>query len=257
MPKFATSLNLMFNEWPLLDRFQAAKDAGFMAVEVQAPYDEKPEAIAAKLAATGQELILINSPRGPMAAGGRGCAALGGFETAFHAEFDRALHYADVTGAQMIHVLAGTGPTASEATFKAALRHASDKLSKWPAVTAMLEPLNLVDNPGYFLSDFNLAARIIRDLDLPNVRLQYDFYHRQMLHGDIIAGLTAMLPIVAHVQFAGVPGRNEPDDCEIDHGYLFRTIDALGYKGWVGAEYKPRAGTVEGLGWLKKWGGVA
>jgi hydroxypyruvate isomerase len=252
MPKFAASLNLMFTEWPLLDRFAAARDAGFRAVEVQFPYDETPDAIAARLAATGLELVLINTPRGSPESGGRGIAALKGREDEFRAAFDGALRYADATGARMIHVMAGTGPDADRATFGASLQWAAERMGS-RKVTAMLEPLNLVDNPGYFLCDFNLAASIIRELDLPNVRLQYDIYHRQMLHGDIVAGLREMMPIIGHVQFAGVPGRNEPDGCEIDYGFIFGELDRLGYRGWVGAEYRPRAGTLEGLSWMKRW----
>lgn len=253
MPKFAASLNLMFNEWPLLDRFAAARDAGFKAVEVQFPYAEKPDDIAKRLQATGLELVLMNTPRGSPEAGGRGIAAIPDQAEAFRASFETALDYMKATGCRMIHVMAGTHATASEAAFEASLRHAAGKLGAIGG-KALLEPLNLYDNPGYFLGDFDLAARIIRRLDLPNVRLQYDFYHRQRRHGEIVASLTELLPITAHVQFAGSPGRHEPDEGEIDYGYLFRTLDALGYSGWVGAEYTPRAGTLEGLGWLKKWG---
>jgi hydroxypyruvate isomerase len=252
MPKFAASLNLMFTEWPLLDRFAAARDAGFKAVEVQAPYGETPDAIAERLSSTGLELVLINTPRGSPESGGRGLGALMGREAEFHAAFDQALEYADATGARMIHVMAGAGPDANRDTFEASLAWAAERIGTRP-VTAMLEPLNLVDNPGYFLCDFNLAASIIRKLDLPNVRLQYDIYHRQMLHGDLVAGLREMMPIIGHVQFAGVPGRNEPDDCEIDYGFVFGELDRLGYRGWVGAEYKPRAGTLDGLGWMEQW----
>lgn len=256
MPKFAASLNLMFAEWPLLDRFAAARDAGFRAVEVQFPYDETPDAIAARLAATGLELVLINTPRGPKEAGGRGLAALPEHQAAFKAAMDQAFTYAEATGCRMVHVMAGTSPTANEATFEASLRYAAGKLEKIGG-KALLEPLNLYDNPGYFLSDFDQAARIIRRLDLPNVRLQYDFYHRQRRHGEIAASLEEMLPIVAHVQFAGTPGRHEPDEGEIDYSYLFGLLDRLGYSGWVGAEYTPRSGTLAGLGWLKRYGGQA
>jgi hydroxypyruvate isomerase len=175
-----------------------------------------------------------------------------GREAEFRAAFDQALEYADATGARMIHVMAGAGPDANRDTFEASLAWAAERIGTRP-VTAMLEPLNLVDNPGYFLCDFNLAASIIRKLDLPNVRLQYDIYHRQMLHGDLVAGLREMMPIIGHVQFAGVPGRNEPDDSEIDYGFVFGELDRLGYRGWVGAEYKPRAGTLDGLGWMEQW----
>lgn len=253
MPRFAASLNLMFTEWPLLDRFAAARDAGFKAVEVQFPYAEKPDAIAKRVADTGLEIVLINTPRGAPEVGGRGIAAIPSQAEAFRACFDTALEYMKATGCRMIHVMAGTHPTACEAAFEASLRHAAEKLAPIGG-RALLEPLNLYDNPGYFLGDFDLAAAIIRRLDLPNVRLQYDFYHRQRRHGEIAASLTEMLPIIAHVQFAGSPGRHEPDEGEIDYGYLFATLDRLGYAGWVGAEYTPRAGTIEGLGWLKRWG---
>ena len=253
MPKFAASLNLMFNEWPLLDRFSAARDAGFKAVEVQFPYAEKPDAIAAKLAQTGLELVLMNTPRGAPETGGRGLAAIPQMEAEFRASFNQALDYMKATGCRMIHVTAGTHPSASEAAFEKSLRYAAEKLAPHGG-KALLEPLNLYDNPGYFLNDFDLAARIIRKLALPNVRLQYDFYHRQRRHGEIVASLTELLPITAHVQFAGTPGRHEPDEGEIDYGYLFATLDRLGYTGWVGAEYTPRRGTLEGLGWLKRWG---
>lgn len=253
MPKFAASLNLMFQEWPLLDRFAAARDAGFKAVEVQFPYAEKADEIGRRVAATGLELVLMNTPRGAPEVGGRGIAAIPTQTAEFRKSFDTAFEYMQASGCRMIHVMAGTHPTASEAAFEASLRYAAEKLGAIGG-KALLEPLNLYDNPNYFLGDFDLAARIIRRLDLPNVRLQYDFYHRQRRHGEIVASLTEMLPIVAHVQFAGSPGRHEPDQGEIDYGYLFATLDRLGYTGWVGAEYTPRAGTLEGLGWLKKWG---
>ena len=254
MPKFAASLNLMFTEWPLLDRFAAARDAGFKAVEVQFPYDEKPDAIAAKLAAAGLELVLINTPRGPVETGGRGLAALPEHTGLFREAMDKAVVYAQATGCKMVHVMAGTSPTASEATFEASLRYAADKLAPIGG-SAMLEPLNRFDNPGYFLGDYDLAVRIIGRLGLPNVKLQYDFYHRQRMHGEIVSSLTELLPIVGHVQFAGIVGRHEPDGGELDYGVLFNTLDKLGYTGWIGAEYTPRAGTLAGLGWLKRWGG--
>lgn len=253
MPKFAASLNLMFQEWPLLDRFAAARDAGFKAVEVQFPYAEKPDAMGKRAADAGVEVVLMNTPRGAPEAGGRGIAAIPSQADAFKASFETALEYMTATGCRMIHVMAGTHPTANEAAFLASLRHAAEKLAPIGG-KALLEPLNLYDNPGYFLASFDMAADIIRRLDIDNVRLQYDFYHRQRRHGEIVASLRELLPIIAHVQFAGSPGRHEPDDGEIDYGYLFKTLDALGYDGWVGAEYTPRAGTLAGLGWLKRWG---
>lgn len=253
MPKFAASLNLMFQEWPLLDRFAAARDAGFRAVEVQFPYAEKPDALGKRAADAGVEVVLMNTPRGAPEAGGRGIAAIPAQADAFKESFETALEYMTATGCRMIHVMAGTHPTASEAAFVASLRHAAEKLAPIGG-KALLEPLNLYDNPGYFLASFDMAADIIRRLGIDSVRLQYDFYHRQRRHGEIVASLQELLPITAHVQFAGSPGRHEPDDGEIDYGFLFRTLDDLGYNGWVGAEYTPRAGTLAGLGWLKRWG---
>lgn len=252
MPRFAVSLNLMFTEWPLLDRFAAAADAGFTAVEVQVPYGETPDAIAKKLADNRQELILINTPRGPEAAGGRGLGALPGFEAEFREAMAAVMRYVEATGVKKVHVQSGSGHGANAETFKSNLRIASEMLGSRGA-EALLEPLNLRDNPGYFMSDFGLAARIIRELALPNVRLQYDVYHRQILHGDIATSLAELMPIVGHVQIAGVPERHEPVDCEIDFAHVFRLIEKLGYTGWIGLEYKPRAGTREGLGWLDRW----
>ena len=254
MPKFAVSLNMMFTEWPLLDRFAAAADAGFTAVEVQFPYEAPADAIAARLAANKQQLLLINTPRGSPEGGGRGMAALPERAREFHDTFEIAARYAEATGASMIHVTSGQGPTANAATMAASLRHAAERVAGRD-ITLLLEPLNLRDNPGYFLSDFALAARIIADLAMPRVRLQYDVYHRQILHGDIAVSLAAMLPIVGHVQIAGVPERHEPVDCEIDFGHIFRLLDRLGYTGYIGCEYKPRNGTVAGLGWLSPWPG--
>ena len=252
MPRFAVSLNLMFTEWPLLDRFAAAADAGFTAVEVQVPYGETPDAIARKLADNRQELILINTPRGPDAAGGRGLGALPGYGAEFREAMATVMRYVEATGVRKVHVQSGSGAGANAETFKDSLKLAADMLGTRGA-EALLEPLNLRDNPGYFMSDFDLAARIIRELALPNVRLQYDVYHRQSLHGDIARSLSELMPIVGHVQIAGVPERHEPVDCEIDFGHVFRLLDKLGYTGWIGLEYRPRAGTREGLGWLERW----
>ena len=252
MPKFAVSLNMMFTEWPLLDRFQAAADAGFSAVEVQFPYEAPADAIAAKLAANRQQLLLINTPRGSPETGGRGLAALPERAAEFRETFAQAQQYAEVTGAQKIHVTSGAGASANVATFTASLRWAAERIAA-KRIQLLLEPLNLRDNPGYFMSDFDLARRIIEDIALPAVRLQYDLYHRQILHGDIAVSLAAMMPIIGHVQIAGVPERHEPVECEIDYGHVFRLLDRLGYDGWVGCEYKPRAGTIAGLGWLAPW----
>ena len=252
MPRFAVSLNMLFTEWPLIDRFAAAADAGFSHVEVQAPYEISPDVMAAKLAAHKQTLILINAPRGPDAAGGRGLGALPRFTTEFRQAMETVLAYVKATGVDKVHITSGNGADANAETFAASLSYAAEQLAPFGA-SALIEPLNLRDNPGYFMCDYEMAARIIGQLGLPNVRLQYDFYHRQILHGDIAASLTRMLPIVGHVQIAGVPERHEPIDCEIDAGNLFRLLDKLGYAGHVGLEYRPRAGTLEGLKWLGPW----
>lgn len=253
MPKFAANLTMMFNEWDFLDRFAAAADAGFEAVEFLFPYAHAPDAIAARLERAKLTQALFNMPPGNWEAGERGLASLAGREDEFRASVATALTYAKATGVKRLHVMSGHGErTSAQArqTYMDALRHACAAAAPL-GIDILIEPLNGRDMPGYFLNDFGFAAALIRELGLPNLKLQYDIYHRQIMHGDVLKSLEALLPVTGHVQTASVPKRNEPGTGELDDWRIFRHLDALGYDGYVGCEYRPAGKTLDGLGWMK------
>ena len=254
MPRFAANLTMMFTEWDFLDRFAAAADAGFDAVEYLFPYDHPAETIAKKLADNGLTQALFNLPPGDWATGERGIAALPGREAEFEASVTTALAYAEATGAKRLHVMAGLADRADPAavaTYRGNVVRAAERLAA-AGVALLLEPINRRDMPGYFLNDFSWTATLIGELGLANVKLQYDVYHRQILHGDVVRSLEALMPIVGHVQIAAVPARNEPGTGELDDFRVFATLDALGYDGFVGCEYRPAAATIDGLRWLDR-----
>ena len=251
MPRFAANLTLMFNEHAFLDRFDAAADAGFEAVEFLFPYDHPPEAVAERLARNRLTPALFNMPPGDWAAGDRGTAAIAERRDELRASFDQALPYVRATGIKRVHLMAGKAPRSavSDATFRDNVGWTADRLADH-GVTLVLEPLNTRDNPGYHLVDFDHAGAVIRDLARPNLKLQFDLYHCQILHGDVTVRLRAAMPEIGHVQVASVPSRNEPDGEELNFPFLFAELDRLGYAGFVGCEYRPRGDTVEGLGWF-------
>ena len=253
MPRFAANLSLMFTEWDFLDRFAAAADQGFRAVEMQFPYDHEPEAIRQRLEAAKLELILINAPPGDFAAGDRGLAALPDRYDEFRASIARALIYAEHLNARAIHVMAGIArahDANARRAFLDALRYAAERLEGFDV---LIEPLNPRDAPGYFLSDYGVAAAVIAELGLPRLKLMYDIYHRQILHGDVLTGLAALMPIVGHIQIASVPARAEPNSGELNDDRILGRLDSLGYAGHVGCEYRPAKGTVAGLDWMTQW----
>jgi hydroxypyruvate isomerase len=255
MPRFAANLTMMFTEWPFLDRFAAAADAGFSAVEFLFPYDHPAAAIGARLQAAGLTQALFNLPPGDWAAGEKGLAVHPGRFAELQAAVERAVPYAEATGTRTVHLMAGIADPrdarAGEA-YRRALRWTAERLAPL-GLTVTIEPLNGRDVPGYFLNDFDAAAALVRELALPNLKLQFDVYHRQILHGDIATGLRALLPITGHIQIASVPSRAEPDTEEIAYPFVFAELDRLGYAGFVGCEYRPRAGTLPGLGWFAPW----
>ena len=254
MPRFAANLSLMFNEWPFLDRFAAAAEAGFSAVEFLFPYDHAPAVIADRLRANGLELALFNLPPGDWAAGERGLAALPARFDELKAGIARAIVYAEATGARRLHLMAGIAERASAPArdaYRRAVLHAAEVLGA-RGIELLIEPINRRNMPGYFLDDFAFAEDLIRDLSLPNLRLQFDIYHRQILHGDVTMALRRLMPLIGHVQVASVPSRHEPNGEELNHPFLFDELDRLGYTGFVGCEYVPRAGTLAGLGWLRR-----
>ncbi|HXZ01121.1 MAG TPA: 2-oxo-tetronate isomerase [Stellaceae bacterium] len=258
MPKLAANLHYLFQELPFLDRFQAAAETGFRGVECLFPYEAPAEVIAERLERYRLTLALFNAPPGNREAGERGLAALPGRETEFMAGMEQALSYALATGGRRIHVLSGLWPEGRDK--EEGERVLIDNLRRAAALAAphgielLLEPINPRDIPGYFLTTPRQAAAILDRVARPDVRLQLDLYHCQIVAGDLARHIRELLGRVAHVQIAGVPERHEPDRGEVNFAYLLDLLDSLGYDGWVGCEYRPAAGTRDGLGWARRWG---
>jgi hydroxypyruvate isomerase len=255
MPKFAANLTMMFNEVPFPQRFEAAARAGFEAVEFLFPYDHAPQEVAQWLQQNRLVNALFNLPPGDWAAGERGLAALPGREEEFRASVARALEYAQAMGTRNLHAMAGLVPADApreqhREVFVSNLRHAARELGRH-GITLLMEPINQRDMPGYFLNTQAEAHAIREDLGEPNLKVQMDFYHAQIVEGDLAMTLRKHLAGIGHVQIAGVPSRNEPDDGEVNYPYLFRLLDEVGYEGWVGCEYRPRGRTEDGLGWMQ------
>jgi hydroxypyruvate isomerase len=254
MPRFAANLNFLFTELPFLDRFDAAAKAGFTAVESTNLYSATPDEVAARLKANGLTLALFNMPAGSEAAGERGLAALPGRERDFWAAFETALRYADATGGRRIHLLAGlVHHGAQRATYVANLRKAAQAAAA-AGVEVQIEPINRRDIPGYFLNKTHEARAIIHEVGELNLWLQLDLYHRQIEEGDVAMAIEEFAPLAGHYQIASPPDRGEPDNGEMNYPYLFQCIDDTGFDGWVGCEYRPRNGTMAGLGWVEACG---
>lgn len=252
MPRFAANLTMMFGEHPFMDRFAAAARAGFDAVEYLFPYDFDPAAIAGALQDNGLTQALFNLPPGDWAGGDRGLAALADRREEFRASVRTALAYARATGAKRVHAMSGLADRTdgrAMAAYRDALAHLCDRAGA-EGLEVMIEPINPRDMPGYFLNDFNMAADLIADLGLPNLRLQFDIYHRQIIHGDVLTGLRQLMPVIGHVQIAAVPLRHEPGTGELADAVILAELDRLGYAGFVGCEYRPAGDTVAGLGWM-------
>ncbi|MBL8526560.1 MAG: hydroxypyruvate isomerase family protein [Burkholderiales bacterium] len=255
MPKFAANLTMMFNEVPFPQRFAAAAAAGFKAVEFLFPYEHTPGEVAGWLTENGLESVLFNMPPGDWAAGERGIASLPGREEEFRASVARALEYAQALGTPRLHAMCGllkdeADRAAHRRTYVENLRYAARELAKHDRML-LIEPINTRDIPGYFLNTQADAHAVREEVGAPNLKVQMDFYHVQIVEGDIAMRFRKHFDHVGHIQVASVPERNEPDDGEVNYRYLFRLVDALGYGGWIGCEYRPRAGSAEGLGWLK------
>ena len=252
MPHFAANLTMMFNEWDFLDRFKAAADAGFDAVEFLFPYDYAPDVLSRHLPQNNLKQALFNLPPGNWAAGERGLAALPDRIAEFRASVATALTYAAALNVPTLHVMSGIASRADNAAvvaYREAITFAC-VAAEIHKITIVIEPINSRDMPGYFLNDFNFAANLISELSIPNLKLQYDIYHRQIIHGDVMKSLEQLMPIIGHVQIAAVPLRHEPQTGELDDARIFRHLDALGYKKFVGCEYRPANGTIAGLKWM-------
>ncbi|MBY4945202.1 hydroxypyruvate isomerase family protein [Cupriavidus respiraculi] len=257
MPRFAANLSLMYGEHPFLDRFAAAAADGFGAVEFLFPYEHPATEIRARLDEHGLALALFNAPPGDWGAGERGMAGIPGREAEFRDSIARALDYAGALGNDKLHVMAGMVPAGADparhrAVYLENLAHAA-RAAAAQRVTILIEPLNPRDMPGYLLRRQDEAQAIRNEVGAANLKVQFDCYHCQIVEGDVATKLRRDIDGIGHIQIAGVPGRHEPDVGELHYPYLFDLMDELGYGGWVGCEYRPRAGTSAGLGWLKAY----
>jgi hydroxypyruvate isomerase len=258
VPKFAANLSFIFQEVEFLDRFAAAARCGFKAVEYLSPYDHPPEVIAEQLNRHGLEQALFNMPPGNWAAGERGIGALPGREREFRDGVETALVYAKATRCRILHAMAGVLPAGldraeAERVYLANLRLAAERLAA-EGVTLVVEPINTRDIPGYFLNTTTQAMSVIERVGHPNLKLQLDLYHVQIMEGDLAQRVRVLAGHYPHVQIAGNPGRHEPDIGEINYSFLFDLLDEIGYSGWIGCEYRPKGETTAGLGWAKRYG---
>lgn len=254
MPQFAANLTMLFNEDPFLDRFQKAASAGFKAVEFLFPYAYKAEEIKNQLDQNHLELVLHNLPAGDWDAGERGIACLPDRVEEFHAGVAKAIEYAQILGVQQLNCLAGKAPSAIDPqilhnTFVSNLQFAAGELRK-ANLRLLIEPINTFDIPGFFLSKTKQAIQIIEEVGADNAFVQYDIYHAQRMEGELCNTIEQNLSKIAHIQLADNPGRNEPGSGEINYAHLFQFLDCIGYKGWIGCEYKPATTTEAGLGWI-------
>jgi len=258
MPKLAANLTMMFCEQPFLQRFAAARANGFKGVEYHFPYDWPENIIATKLEENGLEQVLFNLPPGDWDAGERGLAALPGREQDFKSELERALDYAAALGCTRLHALAGIIQDENdrenmEDVFVENLRLASQRCAD-AGVSLMIEPINTIDMPGYFLNTSKQALVIINRVGVDNLFLQFDIYHQQIMEGNLTRSLSKLMPRIGHIQIASVPDRHEPDTGEVNDRQILNHLDETGYRGWVGCEYLPKGNTEQGLGWAAPWG---
>jgi hydroxypyruvate isomerase len=258
MPRLAANLSMMFPEIPFLDRFEAAAKAGFQAVEFLFPYEFPAAEIRRRLDAAGLRQILFNMPPGDWSAGERGLTALPGRQRQFRDGVKLALDYAAALDCKLVHPMAGVPPAdtpflTASSVYAANLAWAVE-LSGPAGVKLVIEPINHRDMPGFHLNTMAQGAAVVEAIGRDRLGLQFDIYHCQITEGDVTKRIEALLAIIAHIQLADVPGRNEPGTGEIGWDYVFPRIDALGYQGWIGCEYRPAGDTVAGLSWRKRYG---
>jgi 2-dehydrotetronate isomerase len=253
MPRFSANLGFLWLDRPLLNRVDAAARAGFRAIELHWPFDVPPRNLRERAGEHSLQILALNTPLGTRP-GDFGLGAVPGRELEFRSGFDQALAYATEAGIGAIHVMAGVVPeedrAAARETFLANLRAILPSAGA-AGVTLLLEPINRKDRPGYFYDRIDEAISLMGALDHPALTVMFDCYHVGTTEGDVIARLAAVMPRIGHIQIAAVPNRAEPDEGTLDYRAVFAAIDRLGYRGWVGAEYKPRGETDAGLGWMK------
>lgn len=257
MPRFAANLSMLYPQHDFLARFGAAASDGFEAVEYLFPYDFKAAEIKLRLEDFGLTQALFNAPPGDWANGERGIASLPGRESEFRSGFQKALEYAAVLGNDRIHVMAGLLPSEElrqkhHAVYLENLSHAAQEAAK-VGITVLIEPINTRDMPGFFLNRQDQGQAVCKEVGADNLKVQFDFYHCQIVEGDVTSKLRRDFAGIGHIQIAGVPDRHEPNMGEVNYPWLFEEIDRLRYTGWVGCEYRPKGDTSEGLQWLRDW----
>lgn len=257
MPEFAANLSMLFNEYDFLDRFAAARQCGFRYVEYLFPYAWPPELLRQKLEDNGLTQVLFNLPPGSWEAGDRGLACDPARREQFRAGVAEALRYAEVLGVRQLNCLAGLvhgiDPEQAWETLLANLSYAADELARHQ-IRLLIEPINSrVDMPGYLVDTLDKALRVLHAVNRPNLKIQFDLYHMQIMQGDLIRSLEQHLPDIAHIQFADNPGRHEPGTGEINFETIFKRLDELGYNRWVSAEYRPSVRTEQTLHWLQRF----
>lgn len=255
MPRFAANLSMLFTEVDFLDRFSAAAEAGFSGVEYLFPYDYPAEQIKALLDTNRLEQVLFNLPAGDWAKGERGIACHPDRVEEFRAGVDKAIAYAQVLGNKQVNCLAGIRPQGHDCasvrqTFVDNLKYAAEKLQA-AGIRLVMEMINTRDIPGFYLNTTAQALEIRETVGSTNLQLQYDIYHMQIMEGDLARSLENNLAAIDHVQLADNPGRHEPGTGEINYRFLFEHLERIGYRGWIGCEYKPKTTTAAGLDWLK------
>ncbi|MGQ4879418.1 2-oxo-tetronate isomerase [Billgrantia sp. LNSP4103-1] len=261
MIRLAANLSMLFTEHDFLARIEAAAAAGFRGVEYLFPYDHDAQVLATALRQAGVEQVLFNLPPGDWASGERGLASLPGREAEFRDSVIEGLRYAEALDCPRVHAMAGLLPVNADAatladhraTYVANLRFAAAEAAK-VGRQVLIEPINTRDMPGFFLSRQDQAMAVLEEVGAGNLRLQFDLYHCQVMEGDLIRHLERQFTAIAHIQIAGVPERHEPDTGEVHYPALFARLERLGYTGWIGCEYRPAAGTREGLGWGRDFG---
>jgi 2-dehydrotetronate isomerase len=259
MPRFSANLTFLFNEVPFLERFTEAAQAGFRAVEFAFPYEFQVKELASRIKAQRLEVVLFNAPPGNWEAGERGLASLPGREHDFAAGIATALRFAQALKCTRLHVMAGVLPADADDAERTKRRRLYVRNLKFACeeaaaqnVNIMIEPLNPRDVPDYLLSTQKEAHAIREEVGAANLRVQMDLYHAQIVEGDLSEKIRHWLPHIGHFQIAGVPGRNEPDQGEVNYSFLFKLLDELKYDGWIGCEYRPAQSTAAGLAWMYK-----
>lgn len=257
MARFAANLTMLFNEVEFLDRFAKAHQVGFQAVEFLFPYAYEPQVLAEKLSQFNLEQALFNMPPGDWDSGERGFAAIPGREDEFQRSVDIALTYAKALKCKKVHAMSGLVDNRYSyeqhvETFINNIRYAADKFAEH-SIDLLIEPLNSRDVPGYFIAHQRDAVELIKLVNRPNVKLQFDVYHAQIMDGDLTVLIRDLASYIGHVQIASIPDRHEPSEGEVNYQHIFDQFDITGYQGWIGCEYKPKKTTLEGLVWLQKY----